>query len=216
MIQNLDLDRALDDVEREFDNSISDMERQRIYSKPSSDHLNHYQQQQQQQQQSSNGMTGRMRGTNTPQSSSSMGIQRSSSVTRERESSSSLMSSRSDLMHGSSIHAPNGSNTNICTDQTQQDRKYELLVKKQRLFEEKLKKLDKDCLHSHQCSIDYKIELDRLTEESKADKKLVQSLRGQMAAVKSKMDLFMSNEELREKVGWLDLRLIRIFINGCM
>jgi hypothetical protein len=216
MIQNLDLDRALDDVEREFDNSISDMERQRIYSKPSSDHLNHYQQQQQQQQ-PSNGMTGRMRGTNTPQSSSSMGIQRSSSATRERESSSSLMSSRIDLMHGSSIHAPNGSNSSsICTDQTQQDRKYELLVKKQRLFEEKLKKLDKDCLHSHQCSIDYKIELDRLTEESKADKKLVQSLRGQMAAIKSKMDLFMSNEELREKVGRLDLRLIRIFINGCM
>ena len=113
------------------------------------------------------------------------------------------MSSRSDLMQGSSIHAPNGNGSNSsCTyDQTQQDRKYELLVKKQRLFEEKLKKLDKDCLHSYQCSIDYKIELDRLAEESKADKKLVQSLRGQLTAVKSKMDLFMNNEELREKVG---------------
>ena len=193
-----DLDRMLDDVEKEFDNSISDMERQRSYSKPLPSELYHHQHQ----QVPVSGMTtaGRLRSSydmNTPVHSSSMGL-RSNSATRERDPSSRMMSSRSDLMQGSTTSHMSTDNNSL--SEQNQDRKHELLVKKQRLFEEKLKKLDKDCLRNYQSSIDYKLELDRLGEESKADKKIIQSLRNQMAAIKSKMDIFMSNEELREKV----------------
>lgn len=83
-------------------------------------------------------------------------------------------------------------------DDSNNDRRFEAYLRKQKVMEERLRRLEQQRAVDTQSFQSLTDEKEKLIEERRADHKLVQNLRSQVSGLKSRVDLLVSDEEQRE------------------
>lgn len=78
------------------------------------------------------------------------------------------------------------------------DRRFEAYLRKQKVMEERLRRLEQQRATDSQTSQALNDEKDKLIEERRADHKLIQNLRSQISSLKNRVDLLVSDEQQRE------------------
>lgn len=73
------------------------------------------------------------------------------------------------------------------------DRKVDLLFKKSKVLEDRLKKNEKDLVAIRESSLEWQSSIVKLTDGQKVDKRLLHSTRDQLSIVRSKLDLLSSS-----------------------
>ncbi|KAJ1436493.1 hypothetical protein B484DRAFT_393174, partial [Ochromonadaceae sp. CCMP2298] len=75
------------------------------------------------------------------------------------------------------------------------DRKYDYLLRKQKLAEERIKRLEQQIVSQVGLGLGEREEMEKLLDAQKADKRLVASLRSQLSSLKTRVDMLLSTEE---------------------
>eukprot|EP01039_Chlorochromonas_danica_P010635 gene10635-11789_t len=80
------------------------------------------------------------------------------------------------------------------------DRKYDMVLKKLRFMEEKVKKLENTSLTQQNLLTDCRQQQEKVIEGAKAEKKVVLSLKDQLSSLKTRVDLLLNQDELRDRL----------------